>query len=251
MASEAELHLKLKQRWVVTCRIEPLEDIHPGAGRGDISIAKPDLIVMRRTKDPFSMPIIPGSSLKGAFRAYLSRILNSLNRSMLDKYGFKITTEDLDKFERKFTKERNINEKLKQFKNIGTVDKLFGISGFASPIKFTDAIPSKNIDPKEVVRERQHIKIDINTDKTENLFTVESVMPNLTFEFKIIFDELDSKLMNDSNKLFKDHFIKALEKGINLFLGGFKSRGYGYVLVKAIKVDKYAPEDFFISGGES
>jgi len=242
------LYKCLKARWRVRCKIEPQESLYVGVGRSDFSIAAVELPFAKIFDQNSNswIPVIPGSGLKGAFRAYFSRLINSLSIDILNEFGFKGTLmTDETNFERDFVKTKGVQEKLKKLKSAPTIFKLFGISGFASLIKFTDALPERSLEKHGLIR-RTHVRIDINTDKAVQnaLFDLEAIVKGYTFTFDIIYDELDDEILKDANELF-NLMIKLLKRGLEIHIGGMKSRGYGLVKITAVLIERFTPKDLF------
>jgi CRISPR/Cas system CSM-associated protein Csm3 (group 7 of RAMP superfamily) len=209
-------------------------------GRPETSVSAVDLPFQR---DPINRPFIPGSSLRGAFRSHLHRLLASIEaadeaeaKKILG--GEKVAADD--EIERNFAGASE-NEKGELFTELGIIDKLFGFPGFASPLRFTDARPVKDVKPYR----RTHVALDIGTDRAKTkegaLFDLEAMPVGSEFAFKMIFDELSDERMRVANRIFYS-FLKSLaENGVEMFLGGWKSRGYGLCEVKAIKLEEYTP----------
>ncbi|MFN3384497.1 MAG: RAMP superfamily CRISPR-associated protein [Archaeoglobaceae archaeon] len=233
------MHEALKNRYVLECTIETISPLHVGSEKTlGFGVDNPILKVKRNGKE---LPVIPGSSIKGVLRAHFYRLANS---GALGKFGFfKFLEGDLENFEREFSKKKE-NEKLEEFKKIGTLEKLFGISGLASPLKITDAEPLEY-----TVGTRTHVKIDPEKDRVEKgkLFTVEYVEGK--FKFKIVFDELKNDY-DDVNEFFREIFYKSLKNGLEIHFGGMKSRGYGLCSIKVEKAWKYSAEGLAVGKAE-
>ncbi len=233
------MHEALKNRYVLECTIETISPLHIGSEKVlGFGIDDPIVKVRRKGKD---LPVIPGSSIKGVLRAHFSRLANS---GAFNKFGFfKVLQGNLSDFEKEFTKKKE-NEKMEKFKELGTLERLFGISGLASPLKITDAEP---LDYE--VSTRTHVKMDPEKDKAESgkLFSVEYVEGK--FKFKMVFDELKSDY-NDVNEFFNEVFYKSLKNGLEIHLGGMKSRGYGLCLIKVDKAWRYTAEGLAIGKAE-
>jgi len=227
------MHDRLISRYILECVIETEEPLHIGAGKGEFVSAVDNPVVKVETNDDVK-PIIPGSSIRGVLRSHFTRIVNSLPEETLEKWGIK-KSEKLEEI-REFPSKDEKDKEGMMYK-LGTLDKFFGIPGLASPLKITDA-EAGNVK----LSTRTHVKIDISTDRVEKgkLFTVEFVEG--TFNFKIIFDELDGEHFEDVNDFFKNVFLKAMSNGIELHLGGMKSRGYGLCQLKLSKALRYTPE---------
>jgi len=181
-------------------------------------------------------PIIPGSTIKGVLRTYLYRIINSLDDNSLKNFGLKKRDDDFD--EKQFQEKEN-EKKLDLLDKIGSIDKLFGISGLAAPLIITDAeISNDNGEPLTVIK--PHVKIDPNTDiaSKSGPFYVEAIIPNKNkkFSFQMIFEEPMDDFYNDAKALF-EHLKKIISPnpesggGLELFIGDMKSRGYGLVRI--------------------
>jgi CRISPR-associated RAMP protein (TIGR02581 family) len=208
-------------------------------GRPETSVSAVDLPFQR---DPINRPFIPGSSLRGVFRSHLHRLLASIEaadeaeaKKILG--GEKVAADD--EIERSFAGASE-NEKGELFTELGIIDKLFGFPGFASPLRFTDAHPVKDVKPYR----RTHVALDIGTDRAKKgaLLDLEAMPVGSEFTFKMIFDELSDERMRVANRIFYS-FLKSLaENGVEMFLGGWKSRGYGLCEVKAIKLEECTPE---------
>ncbi len=234
------MHDKIKARYVIECVIETCEPLHVGAGKTTEFVTTVDCPIVRTKKlDGTEIPVIPGSSIKGVLRSHFSRIINSIPDNVVESRGFKKTDlgdyNNIEEFEREFTKSEE--NKMKLLPRIGTLEKFFGISGLAAPIRITDAEPDVKLEDV-----RTHVKIDTGTDRAKEggLFTVEYVEGK--FRFKIVFDELDSEYYEDVNKFFHEVFVTSLKRGLELHIGGMKSRGYGLCVLKMDKGRKFTPE---------
>jgi len=239
--------LSLKGRVWAECAIELGEPLHIGAGKDPT--APIDLPVLRNAK---GVPIIPGSTLKGFFRSYLSRLL----------YGYKLAGGTRIEVEEAQIDIGNcvdsVAEDMEDLAELGELcilDRIFGYAGsnisLASVIKFTDAT-STNIPTSESTLKRTHVKIDRIRDATERgmLVNVEAVKEHskeypTSFKFTIVFDELGDEYYKESNKLFY-FLLHMLYGGMEAFLGGWKSRGYGKVKIKLEKVKYFSISDLLL-----
>ncbi|MHA1250297.1 MAG: RAMP superfamily CRISPR-associated protein [Candidatus Helarchaeota archaeon] len=233
---------EIDKKIILDCEIELIGPLHVGSEREGVLGMVDNPIVKINDK-----PVIPGSSLKGALRTHLTRLINSLDDNKLKFLNLKKRSQYFDEI--KFQKTENIDKKIEIIKNeLSSVDKLFGISNLASPLFITSAIPSNNI--STIVK--PHIKININTDRTEqgSLFYVESIppSPNNKFKFQIIFEvPKDHQIYSDAIKLFEYlENILVSENGLEIFLGGMKSRGYGLVKIKQVNKKELSIEDLLL-----
>jgi len=237
-SGEMSLHSRLKRRIVIDCMIETMEPLHVGKGKETPTVSEVDLPVI---VDSNKNPIIPGSSIRGVLRAHVTRLLSSLDETILQQefnvVKVKATEKEIDEFQAA----RSQEEKMKLFsEKLGVIDKLFGASGYASPLRMTDAKPTKGIE----LIERTHVRIDNDLDRAVEggLFDVQSVPEEQQFEFKIVFDELNDHVTLDVSKVFYKLFLNQLVDGLEMFLGGMKSRGYGLSKIKAKQVLLYTPK---------
>ncbi|AWR98080.2 hypothetical protein DFR86_11400 [Acidianus sulfidivorans JP7] len=228
------LHNSLKYRQIVSFKIETLEFLHVGETKA-IGIESADLPIMKITENGKFKPIIPGSSIKGAIRNEYSRVLSSLSSQKLKElfnYTKLFTDENLKEETSEKIREIILNS-IKNEGKVGLLDLLFGSEFFASPTIFTDAHIQNNLE--EYVTERYHIRIDPDRDAVMKnaLVEVEAAYPGLEFAFKIIYNSLDFGLGNVETPVDKafNNLIEFLD-GREMFLGGFKSRGYGLVRLK-------------------
>ncbi len=230
----------LKNRYVLLCSLKTLSPLHIGSEKAlGFGVDNPIIKIKRNGKE---IPVVPGSSIKGVLRAHFYRLANS---GVLDKLGYTVFKGNLEEFEKEFSRSDE-NEKKKKFKELGTLEKLFGISGLASPLRITDAEPEEG---KWSIGTRTHVKIDPKTDRAEKgkLFTVEFVEG--VFKFKIVFDELASDY-DDVNRFFHEFFYPLLKNGIELHFGGMKSRGYGLCELKIEKALKFSAQGLALGEAE-
>ncbi len=225
--------LTIKRRIWADCEIELLEPLRVGAGRDPESPI--DLPVLR---DSIGRPVIPGSTLKGFFRSYLSRLLLAYRiagGSSVEVDGIKVELKPcID----------SISEKrmdASKLEDLCVLDKVFGYSGrnisFSSLIKFTDAEPVSLVGTLK----RTHVSLDRKRDAAERgmLTKVEAIKERAgdptKYRFTIIYDELGDPLFSDANNAFM-LLLTMLNKGLEEFIGGWKSRGYGRARIKLMKI---------------
>ncbi|MEM3586494.1 MAG: RAMP superfamily CRISPR-associated protein [Candidatus Jordarchaeaceae archaeon] len=170
-------------------------------GRGrEMSVVESDLPIMKNSEN---VPIIPGSSLKGFFRANSERIIaNIINRE---------NTEQL-------------------------IRKIFGSSEkneSGSAIFFYDL---KAKEPNYKLENRKHIKINPETGGVNNLFEVECVMDGALFEGLLA----TTRNLSPAFIGIVQPVIELASLGISR-LGGFKSRGYGAVDITINKLTLIIP----------
>ncbi|MGC9014403.1 MAG: RAMP superfamily CRISPR-associated protein [Thermoproteota archaeon] len=187
---------KLTLLYNITLDITAKSPIRIGSGRGGTSPLESDLPVV---KDSNGNPIIPGSSLKGFFRANFLRLLNGLNISNPSNYVHEI---------------------------FGKAD---ASSAYASRVLFTEAYPTNT--PLLLIR--KHIQINPMTGGVSHgPFDVEYVAEGSKFEGKVV-----ARNLSPSYLAFIATTVSLANTGFAK-LGGFKSRGYGLVeiYVKNIEI---------------
>jgi len=228
---------KIDSRTVIECNIHTKSRLHLGGEKEGI-LSAVDLPIV---KDQNGHPIIPGSSIKGVLRTYSTRLLHSLPYEKLKQLGFCLSNSKIS--EKEFQKIREDSEKIQYIqKNLGTIEKLFGYSGLAAPLRITNAV-TLNLTTVTCT----HIKIDLKTDRIQKgaLFSLEAVPEDITFHFKMIYDKPSDDLYNDVNLFFENYLLKWIKDktGLALFIGGMKSRGYGEVVLKAQQIRIYSIEN--------
>jgi CRISPR-associated protein Csm3 len=170
-----------------------------GIGR-EMSVVESDLPIMKNSEN---VPIIPGSSLKGFFRANSERIIANIIK----------------------------REKAEQL-----IRKIFGSSEkkeSGSAIFFYDL---KAREPNYKIENRKHIKINPETGGVDNLFEVECVMDGALFEGLLA----TTRNLSPAFIGIVQPVIELASLGISR-LGGFKSRGYGAVDININKLTLIIP----------
>ncbi len=216
---------KLDNRYIFTGTITTSEAMHIGSGKGD-----------ERTDSTFVQNngkyYIPGSSLRGAFRSTVERIVASLGgyTCLLSKEeGVKcITVCDVTQNEyKKEVKDGKSDLELAKWLSEGyrlcSTCKVFGSTHFASKVKFID-LPLKESEerkPHGIVR--SGIKIDRDTETASDgaLFDFEVVEKGFKYQFELISENLEE---DDFGILALG--LNELLKG-NIYIGARSSVGLG------------------------
>jgi len=238
--------LSLKGRIWAECSIKLEEPLHIGAGK---DLTSPiDLPVLKKE----DTPIIPGSTLKGFFRSHLSRLLCGYRMAGGSKIKIEGVEIDIGDCIDSIAENR---DKVNDLSDLCILDRLFGYAGryisLASVIKFTEATSINLLKSKSTFK-RTHVKINRIKDSAEKgmLVNVEAIREIVNgdpvlFKFMIIFDELGDKYYREANKLFY-FLLNMLHEGIDAFIGGWKSRGYGRVKIKLDKVKYFSINDLLL-----
>lgn len=240
MGAELLLFQKINHKTFVKYEIQNLEYLVVGGEKGgEIEVAD-----IPQQKYPNGVPYIPGSTIKGVARHLFTQVVTAFTEKEL-KDNFKI--------EKALASEKEIEELLKNKDTdglieeieaslngtgkLGIVDLLFGSSVMASPLLFTDAVGTKRD-----VGTRTHVRID--TDKESalkgGLVQVEAVRPNNIFQGMIIFSCIDVGTEPTVLHSAFEMLLKILENN-NIFIGGWKSRGYGLVKFKMLEKKECTP----------
>jgi len=178
-------------------RIVAKTPLRIGVGR-EMDVIESDLPIIRNSQNT---PILPGSSLKGFFRANTERLLLNL-------------------------KPKSEVEAL--------ITRLFGSSeknSAASAVLFHD-MPASTYK----VENRKHVKINPETSGASNLFEVECVMDGATFEGRLA----TTRNLSPAFLGFIQPVIDLSSLGISR-IGGFKSRGYGSIEITVTRLNLIVP----------
>ena len=215
---------KFHNRVVIGAKLVAVTPIFVGA-RADSY--KPGAINGACIKDAFGRPYIPGSSLKGVLRAFLSNVLDEpviidsvVNNAFIKK-------DDRDKYDTP----QKLAEAIVAMST--PVELLFGSQVMAGKIKIADAIPYNDYVKTEV---RNGIAIDRDTRTAFGgmLFDTEVIPSGTTFRFSASAENLEP----DEADLFGRLMIYFAEG--NISVGGRSRAGLGSVELRDVKVTLYS-----------
>jgi len=213
---------------------------------GELKILTPVRLAMGIASDetdaPFmrdysGIPYIPGSSLRGAIRSEIERIVSALDETKTGvtaciSFERGNCAEKIKKFQKGLDSnldEETVDQQLTKFmeNNICDLCKLFGTAGYASRIFFEDC---KLIEasPAKVIRDGVGIDRDTGAAKDGAKFDYE-VIEKGSFTFKMTVENLDRNNDSADYKLVK-LVLALLEEG--LFVGGKRSSGLGKIKLK-------------------
>jgi len=229
------LHEGLKNRYLIQGEITMETAFHIGSSRGDTLVTDKPIL-----RNAYGRPIIPGSSIKGAFRSAIERIVFSLDGvktcALIDGYKACLTTskglqmkmeENRNKLEMKGTSASTIEDNLLKFTldNLCHTCLLFGSPYTASKVLFHDLRP---LSWAEVTEIRDGVAIDRDSERA---------VDNHKFDFEVVPSQaLFSFTMQLENPTTKELGLIAV--GLQEFrqglvpLGGMKSRGLGKCKLK-------------------
>ena len=211
---------QLKNRYVITGRIVMETALHVGGGDGEGQITDSPAL-----KGADGNPLIPGSSIKGAFRAAVERILSTLGYSpcfLFENNDVCLTTDE--KKRRVFEKNRkamNEQEIVSILQNsLCPACLLFGSPFSAGRVSFADAHLNDDWMQTEI---RHGVGIDRDSGRSVDgvLFDYEVVPAGSSFAF--------SALAVNLNPLELGMLGAGLQemRGGYIPLGGLKTRGLG------------------------
>lgn len=192
-------------RYQVVGQLEARTALHIGAGgEGSLDPRRPDngVVLDARTGCPY----IPGSSLKGACRAFLARVLRAKDPPLACKG---ICAGD-------------------GLQELCPTCRLFGTQRFASRVFFADA-PALTWDRRAALERRTHVGIDpdVGTQRRGRLFDLDVVPAGHRFAAEWYADNVDEE---DRRHL---HMLRAaLEEGL-ITIGAGASRGLGLIRLVA------------------
>jgi len=221
--------------------VENIDPLRVGAGRA-ITLHEPTDLVVVKVYDPKKdayVPLIPGSSWKGLFRASAVKLLRT--------YGIVTVCDGVP---------RASCLRGNEFDNIersggGFYDKLgmlvrgeipccllclmFGSPGLASHVTFFDSYPLSDVK----LGYRTMIAIDRRTGATTRgaLFTVEYIEPGANFSFEVDLFNMPNYCIGIISQIIMD-----IHNGI-IRVGGLKSRGFGTVMFKELKFEVIIPKE--------
>ena len=226
-------HHKLYRIVTIEGAVENIEPLHVGAGKKK-GWEVADLIVLK-VVDPVSgeeVPVIPGSSWKGVFRAEAVAIARQNGLEVCDGLPRATCLEgrEFDEIEKNYPPAECLEMKLRSIVE-GTISEtgkgvcllclIFGTPGLRSHVSFYDSTPVSGYR----LGYRRSVAISRRTGAAAygSLFTVEYVEPGSIFNFRLTAVNLPNYALG---------LLSTVMKEINLGIvkvGGLKSRGYGTV----------------------
>ncbi len=222
-------HHKILRYVSIEAEVVNEEPLRVGAGK-EASVFEPvDLVVLkmydvaRRTY----IPVIPGSSWKGLFRAHAVRICRALGLEVCD--GVPGSTclrgnDFIDYERRNISLESKLDLLINATIRICLLDLIFGGPGFLSHVAFSDSLPVEDFK----LGYRTMVALDRRTGVSSRraLFKVEYVEPGARFNFGITTKNLPNYALGLLAEILGD-----LNNGV-IRVGGLKSRGFGRVKIE-------------------
>ncbi len=201
--------------------------------------AEPDISFMRCSIPGIgALPYIPGSSIKGPFRAHGESLLKSLENQTGKRFACNSQDEQAVCREKSISKDSKGSEK---YLGICYACRMFGCTLVASVIRFEDCYPWQNLEEAsdlykrldEHIMVRNGIAIDRNSGKVKGgaLFYYESL--NLPFYGQVVLKNPELWQVALFLKII-DHVNEGFQK-----FGRAKSRGLGRVEITPTELTLY------------
>jgi len=203
----------IKTLYIINGKLVNKTPLRVGGGRFITTWAPVDIAVYRVN----GIPIIPGSSLKGAFRSYVEMVARSLNIQTHSPF------------------EHEVMENEKREGKICPVCGIFGGTHIASHVRIYDSKPIGEIGT--FLKTGVSIDRDLGTAKPQLLYTEELVPPETKWSFRMdIYNiELDS---SDDRARLLNSLLNVL-KGPGLQVGARKSVGCGLLILTDAELVTY------------
>ena len=174
-------------------------------------------------KDANGRPFIPGSSLRGAVRAHIERIVRAFEPSVGNGKG---ALDPIDV--RKYNSLYDGKSEEQIFEVSSRVDQVFGSPKRASRVRFTDQpLLTEGAEPEL----RDSVAIDREKESVANKYDFEAMPAGVRFALEIVAENLD-----DAELGLLLLGIRELERG-NIRIGGFKGRGLGVVQLGNVRYE--------------
>lgn len=241
---------KFTNRFEIEGELEAVTAIHVGTAQKGMGILAHRQSFYRNSQ---GLPIIPGSSLKGAMRSFLERYLASeLGKTVFPGgnictpekpcIGENIPEEEKPKNDKEWGEYLFDKEKGK----LCVICRLFGTKESSAKLYIRDArVLEETFDNAYEIRSGNSIDRDLGISTGGFKYEVELVPEGTRFSFKMILENID-KAEENCVKLL----MRALENSM-IPIGGMKTRGLGemqLVNVKCKGMDKNSIKEFFIHG---
>ncbi|MFN7161676.1 MAG: CRISPR-associated RAMP protein Csx7 [Fimbriimonadales bacterium] len=200
-----------------------------------------DLPVIR---DAYGKPFIPGSSLRGAVRAYVERIVRTFEPAAGNGKG---ASNPVDPKEWAIPPERRRglaeeNDYEAQVYQLSCrVERVFGSPWLASRVRFTDLPMLTDAEPEL----RDAVAIDREKESVKNKYDFEALPAGVRFQLEIVAENLDDE---ELGLLLLG--VQALERG-EILIGGFKGRGLGHVVLEEARyewIDRDTLKNYLLTG---
>lgn len=184
-------------------------------------------------KDARGTPFIPGSSLRGALRSHVERIVRTFQPEIgngqgacnpLDEKQWCVTKHAIDDWEAADEENRDEERAAWLLAETCAVCRVFGSPWLASRVRFNDLFGAPTV--RAETRDGVAIDRDKETVKEGGKFDFETVPAGSRFSLEVVADNLDER---ERGMLWLG--LEELKRG-QIFVGGFKGRGLGRVVLE-------------------
>lgn len=254
-----------ESRLVITGRLRAVTALRVGVGRGEG--AQPSASDLPVLLSADARPFIPGSSLRGVVRAYVERVVRTVEPwqptpttpyregrgacNPLNEQEWCIAKPKMDELKEDYKKLKDFarpDEWLaRQIQNrICRVCQSFGSPWLASRIRISD-LPFASDSPPRIER-RDGVAIDRDTETVQQKYDFEVVPGGSAFQLHVVAENLT---VEERGLLWLG--LRELRDG-GLSVGGFKGRGLGQVVVEDLAVmalregDRAALKQYLLRG---
>jgi CRISPR-associated RAMP protein (TIGR02581 family) len=217
-------HSRILRNIEIGFKCENYEPLRIGAGRSKTPMSPVDLQVLKISLGELTgIPYIPGSSLKGVFRATAEKL--AISQGLNVCYMGEGCKNEYDKELQNVVKIGNEEAILGVLSKYCIICRLFGTASYSAHIKINDAYPSKEELPTTSVKTGIAIERRSGGVKKGALYQVEFVNPGGKFYGSFILNNFPNYgigLLAEIIEQINQGFIK---------IGGFKTRGFGSVKI--------------------
>lgn len=225
-------HHKILRQFVLDAEVVNDEPLRVGAGK-TATFEPVDLIVLKvyDVRKKSYLPIIPGSSWKGVFRAHSYRLCVSRNLKVCEGLPRATHLSGNDFYQLEGLGADHLS-KLRALVNgdikACLLDLMFGAPGYRSHVDFSDSLPLNSYK----LGYRTMVAIDRRTGTAGRgmLFSVEYVEPGCVFSFRLVARNLPNYALGLIAEVLQD-----INSGM-VRVGGLKSRGFGRVKIRNLRI---------------
>lgn len=208
------------------------EPLRIGSGKTIALTSVTDLEVLKVYNNKIGgyVPVIPGSSWKGVFRSHAVSLLRSYGVNVCDGVpGATCLKGDEWISYRDYGLQEKIRAIVDGELRMCLLCLVFGSAGYSSHIRFSDSQP---LDSWRLGY-RTGVSIDRRTGAARRraLYTVEYVEPGAVFDFSIMAKNVPNYVLGLLITIMND-----ISSGV-VKIGGFKSRGFGWVEFKDLRLE--------------
>jgi len=226
---------------VIQARVVLREPLRIGAGRREGLSSLTDLPVLRVNYGGVEGPVIPGSSWKGGLRSHVESLLRAWKQRVCGgvpgdtcaERGRPNLTSRLDDLLKHPTEEKREIALRMLWTELCLACKIFGAPSYMSNVVIEDSYPVElgGGSRRYSIGIKPGIAIDRRTGavKKKAFYRVEFIEPGSEFGFRMRIRNLPNYALGLIACTLLD-----MEEG-NVRLGGFKSRGFGWVEFKDLK----------------